>query len=99
MDLIYAPDCGRAIAAVHTAGHLAHPIDNVGGGAAVTNREFAAALGVDVPLRPGRSARAVPGDPFLDVTRLHADTAYRPAFDPPGAVADHVGRLRAGHPL
>ncbi|TQS40273.1 NAD-dependent epimerase/dehydratase family protein [Cryptosporangium phraense] len=103
VDLIYAPDCGRAIAAVATAERLPHAVYNIGGGAAVTNARFADALrsavpGAEVALSPGRSERAVPGDPYLDPTRLRADTGFRPAFDLPAAVADYVAWLRAGHP-
>jgi nucleoside-diphosphate-sugar epimerase len=92
-DRCYAPDCGRAIALLMTTPTLRHDTYNVSSGRPVTNAEFAAALGVDV--LPGRTT---PGpDPYLDVSRLTADTGFSPAFDVTTAVADYVGWLES-HP-
>ena len=104
VDLLYVRDCGRALAALQTARELRHPIYNVGSGVATTNARFAAALRASVPeaevaLSPGRGPNAVPGDPYLDVTRLRADTGHQPADDLEGAVADYVEWLRAGNAL
>jgi nucleoside-diphosphate-sugar epimerase len=95
-DRCYAPDCGRAIALLMTTPTLRHDTYNVSSGRPVTNAEFAEALAAAVPgasvdLLPGRSA---PGaDPYLDISRLTADTGFAPAFDVNAAVADYVGWL------
>jgi nucleoside-diphosphate-sugar epimerase len=96
-DHCYAPDAGRAIALLMTAGTLNHHTYNVSSGRPATNRAFAEALPhVRPSLVPGR--RHGPGeDPYLDITRLTEDTGFTPAFDVPGAVADYVA-WRAGHP-
>ncbi|HEY6745824.1 MAG TPA: NAD(P)-dependent oxidoreductase [Mycobacteriales bacterium] len=93
-DCCYAPDAGRAIALLTTAGTLRHDTYNVSSGRPATYREFAEALdevrpGPRPALRPGR--RDGPGrDPYLDITRLTADTGFTPAFGVAGAVADYV---------
>ncbi len=67
-------------------------------GQPVTNGEFAPALEETIPglrldLLPGREHG--PGeDPYLDVTRLTADTGFEPAFDARQAVADYVAWRR-----
>lgn len=93
-DFCYAPDAGRAIAALLTADHLAHEVYNVSGGRPYTGRQLVDATrsvvpDADIDLRPGR--RDGPGrDPWLDISRLTADTGFAPAFDLPAAVADYV---------
>lgn len=100
-DFCYASDAGRAIALLMAAPTLRHETYNVGSGRPFTNRELAAALqtvrpGLRLDLLPGR--KAGPGDnPYLDVTRLTADTGFAPAFDVAAAVADYVA-WRAGNP-
>ncbi|WP_426513754.1 NAD-dependent epimerase/dehydratase family protein [Dactylosporangium sp. McL0621] len=96
-DSCYAPDAGRAIALLTTAPALRHRIYNVSSGRRTTNRDLAAALEAIVPglrleLRPGAG-----GDPYLDITRLTADTGFTPAFDIAAAVADYVA-WRAANP-
>ena len=34
---------------------------------------------------------------YLDITRIHQDTGYQPAYDTERAVADYIGWLQAGH--
>ncbi len=78
---------------------------NVSSGRPFTNSKFADALHAAVPgarldLLPGRQAG--PGhDPYLDTTRLTADTgftpAFTPAFDLASAVAVYVA-WRADNP-
>ena len=102
IDMCYVKDCGRAIALLQTAETLNHHTYNVGNGYATTNGRLAAAIRAVVP-----EARAEPlagHDPagpgtaiYLDTTRLHQDTGYRPRYDVDRAVADYVGWLRAGH--
>jgi len=76
----------------------------VGGGPSgqpFTNRDFADALhtaepGLSLELLPGRQAG--PGqDPYLDITRLIADTGFEPTFDVSAAVADYAA-WRAANP-
>ncbi|GII81151.1 NAD-dependent epimerase [Sphaerisporangium rufum] len=101
IDMMYAPDCGRALALLQTAPELCHRTYNVASGRVTTNRELAAAL-----------ARAVPGaDPVLtdgggghplgaplSIDRLRADTGYAPGHDLDQAVTHYLSWLRAGHP-
>jgi nucleoside-diphosphate-sugar epimerase len=93
-DRCYAPDAGRAIALLMTAGTLRYDTYNVSSGQPATNREFVEALRAVVPgpkltLLPGRQNG--PGeDPYLDITRLTGDTGFRPAFDAASAVTDYV---------
>ena len=100
-DSCYAPDAGRAIALLTTAGTLRHDTYNVSSGRPFINRELADALqaitpGLRLDLRPGR--RDGPGDnPYLDTTRLIHDTGFAPTFDVARAVADYVA-WRADNP-
>lgn len=100
-DLCYAPDTGRAIAALIAARTLAYDTYNVSNGTPYTGRQLAEAVRAAVPgarldLRPGRSGG--PGDnPYLDVARLAADTGFAPAYDLHQAVAHYVA-WRAEHP-
>ena len=101
-DLIYVRDCGRAIALLQLAGRLSHRVYNVAGGRVTTNAELAAAIGAVIPgapvaLRDGRDPDGLGRDIYLDISRLHADTGFRPGYDTPAAVADYIGWLRAGH--
>jgi len=100
-DWCYAPDAGRAIALLMTAPTLRHDTYNVSSGRPFTNRELVDALhavtgGPRLDLRPGRQGG--PGaDPYLDITRLTADTGFAPAFDVAAAVTDYVA-WRAENP-
>jgi UDP-glucose 4-epimerase len=100
-DLIYARDCGRALAMLQLAPRLNHRTYNVATGRVTTNAEIAAALaelapGTPVDLPPGRAPRA-PEDICLDITRLRQDTGYAPRYGTARAVADYLGWLRAGN--
>ncbi|MGH7912356.1 MAG: NAD-dependent epimerase/dehydratase family protein [Candidatus Dormibacteraceae bacterium] len=101
-DLCYVKDCARAIALIQTAGRLHHGTYNVGGGRVTTNAEIVAAIrhqvpGVSFDLAGGRNPRAAPTDPCLDLTRIHEDTGYQPAYGIERGVADYVAWLRADH--
>ncbi|MFB6726197.1 NAD-dependent epimerase/dehydratase family protein [Kribbella sp. NPDC056345] len=93
-DFCYAPDAGRAIALLTTAQTLQHRTYNVSSGTRSTNRQIAEALqaitpGLHLDLLPGRQSG--PGaDPYLDITRLTAETGFTPTYDIPAAVADYV---------
>jgi UDP-glucose 4-epimerase len=101
-DFGYARDTGRAIALLMTADELAHTAYNVSSGFPYTHRELADALAAALPGRPGVElveGRSVdPGDdPYLDISRLRAETGFEPEFDVAGAVADYVA-WRTEHP-
>jgi len=89
-DSCYAPDAGRAIAALMTADTLRHNTYNVSRGRPSLNRELTGALeaitpGLRLDLRPGGQC-----GPHLDIARLAEDTGFEPAFDVESAVADYV---------
>lgn len=100
-DLIYARDCGRALALLQQAPRLNHRTYNVASGRITTNADIIAALAVLVPaarlaLPPGRAPQA-PSDVCLDITRLRDDTGYAPEYDTARSVADYLDWLRAGN--
>lgn len=79
-DLIHVDDLARAIVALVTATTLNHPIYNVGSGQAISDREVAATIR---RLLPGAAVSVAESAPRyevgpLDVSRLVADTAFRP---------------------
>lgn len=101
-DRCYAPDAGRAIALLMTTETLNHEVYNVSSGQPATNRDFARALeaavpGISLELQPGRPDGGSGEQPYLDISRLTADTGFTPAFDLTSAVADYVAWLRT-HP-
>jgi len=101
-DLIYARDCGRAIALLQLAERLSHRTYNVSGGRFTSNAELAAAIADVVPgpypgLRDGRDPHGPGRDVYLDIARLREDAGFEPGYDTPAAVADYVGWLRSGH--
>jgi nucleoside-diphosphate-sugar epimerase len=93
-DRCYAPDAGRAISLLMRTETLNHDTYNVSSGRPATNGEFARAIEAAVPgakldLLPGREQG--PGeDPYLDISRLAADTGFAPEFDVERAVVDYV---------
>ncbi|MFY1616180.1 NAD-dependent epimerase/dehydratase family protein [Micromonospora sp. WMMD736] len=93
-DFCYAPDAGRAIAMLITADTLAHDVYNVSSGQPFTNGQLVDAVRAAVPharLDVVDGRRTGPGrDPYLDISRLRADTGFNPAFDLTTAVADYV---------
>ncbi|MEU0546414.1 NAD(P)-dependent oxidoreductase [Micromonospora sp. NPDC005979] len=93
-DFCYAPDAGRAIAMLITADTLAHDVYNVSSGQPFTNGQLVDAVRASVPrarLDVVDGRRTGPGrDPYLDISRLSADTGFKPAFDVTTAVADYV---------
>lgn len=102
IDMLYAPDCGRAIALLQMATTLNHGTYNIGSGRVTTNREVATAIvravGGPAPvLAAGRSPGAPARDAYLDISRLRADTGFEPGHDLEAAIADYVRWLRAGH--
>lgn len=97
-DLCYVKDCGRAIALLMLAERLNHRTYNVSAGRLVRYGEVAAAINTAVPganitLSEGRNPGRPP-DNYLDITRLRADTGFRPEYDVENAVPDYVAWLR-----
>ncbi|GAA3515475.1 NAD-dependent epimerase/dehydratase family protein [Actinocatenispora rupis] len=90
-DWCYAPDAGRAIALLTTADTLAYDTYNVSGGRPYTGRELAGALGA---AEPGADAEPAP---YMDVSRLAAETGFAPEYDLAAAVA-HYRAWRADNP-
>lgn len=102
LDLVYARDCGRAIALLQLAGTLHHRVYNIASGRATTNQEVIGAIekvvpGAQIDLPEGRDPNGSGRDRCLDISRLREDTGYQPDYDIERAVADYVGWLRAGH--
>lgn len=101
-DMIYVKDCGRAIALLQLADQLSHRTYNVAAGRATTYEELTTAIKKIVPeaqieLPEGRDPNGPGQDTYLDITRIHKDTGYQPAYDTERAVADYIGWLRAGN--
>jgi UDP-glucose 4-epimerase len=99
-DLCYVKDCGRAIALLMLAERLNHRVYNVSSGRLVRYSEVVAAINAAVPganitLPAGRNPDR-PGDNYLDIARLRADTGFRPEYDVERTVPDYVDWLR-GH--
>jgi UDP-glucose 4-epimerase len=98
LDLCYVQDLGRATALLQTTDRLHHATYNVASGRMTTNAEVIAAIRAIVPdfnvdLEPGSSLPAS----WLDITRLHDDTGYRPEWDTERSVADYIAWFRAGN--
>jgi UDP-glucose 4-epimerase len=100
-DMLYAKDCGQAIALLQIAPVLHGRTYNVASGRLTTNREVADAIRSVVPeatidLVDGRDPAGA-HDVYLDVARIGEDTGFAPAYDTGRAVADYVDWLRAGN--
>ncbi|WP_314146716.1 NAD(P)-dependent oxidoreductase [uncultured Leifsonia sp.] len=94
-DFGYAPDIGRAIALLTTAGMLRHEVYNISNGHRYTHRDVADAITRAIPTAQVRlidGRRDAHGrDGYLDITRLRRETGFRPTFDIHSAVAHYVG--------
>ncbi len=98
LDLCYVRDCGRAIALLQLAGDLRSRTYNVASGRATANAEVIAAIKQVIPdARVDLPGGGTGPQNYLDITRIHQDTGYQPAYDTERAVADYIGWLRAGH--
>lgn len=97
-DLCYVLDCGRAIALLMHAPRLSHRAYNVSSGRLVRYGEVvdainAAVPGADIRLPAGRNPDRAQ-DPYLDITRLRAETGFEPEYDVERAVPHYVDWLR-----
>ncbi len=102
IDLIYARDCGRAIALLQLAPQLHHRVYNVAAGRTTTYREMVDVIREQVPsavieVADGSDPGVLSPEIHLDVSRLREDTGFEPAYDTRRAVADYVAWLRAGN--
>jgi UDP-glucose 4-epimerase len=98
MDLCYAKDCAAGIQLLTMAPKLNHRVYNVGHGQATSNREIADMIKEVVPemkleLKPGRSENWRK-NPSLDISRISADTGYRPKYTVQGAIEEYIAWLR-----
>jgi UDP-glucose 4-epimerase len=101
-DACYVKDCARAIALIQTAPTLTHRTYNIGSGRTTSNEQIVTAIRRMLPdatftLTDGRNPHSPPIDPFLDLTQIHQDTGYEPAYDIDTALADYINWLRTGH--
>ena len=97
-DLCYIKDCGRAIALLMLAERLDHPTYNVSSGRLVRYGDVAAAINAVVPdaditLPEGRDPDRPP-DNYLDTSRLHDQTGFRPEYDVVRSVSDYADWLK-----
>lgn len=98
LDLIYAKDCGEALARLQLATTLSQATYNVGSGRSTRYGELVDSITQMVPqfsveLPPGRSS----ADTVLDITRLRADTGFEPGFGTEDAVQDYLEWLGQGN--
>ena len=98
IDLCYVKDCARAIALLQLADQLNHRTYNVASGRATSNAELIAAIRKVLPdARIDLPTGGTGQGSYLDITRVHQDTGYRPAYDTERATADYIAWLRAGN--
>jgi UDP-glucose 4-epimerase len=97
-DMLYAPDCGAALAMLATTGGLEHRVYNVGGGRPTTNGEVAAAItrvspGFQPSLTTGNGTAPIP---HLDIARIRG-AGWNAQWQLDRAVADYIEWLKSGH--
>jgi UDP-glucose 4-epimerase len=102
IDLMYARECGRALAGLQLAERLNHRVYNVSSGRITTNREIVEAITTVIPeahfdLPDGQDPSFGRSSSWLDITRLREDTGYEPEYDTRQAVAEYLEWLRAGN--
>ena len=96
-DYCYVRDCGKGIALLQAADKLSHQCYNIGAGRAASNKEFADAIrrhypNAILPMKPGASQPRK--DPYMDLTRIHQDTGYKPEFGVDRAMDDYFAWLK-----
>jgi UDP-glucose 4-epimerase len=97
-DYCYVKDCADALRLLATTPKLSQRIYNVGSGRATSNRELGAAAGqanppgsIVFPAGGGSAGRS--RNEYLDLSRITADTGYRPKWDVAKAIPDYVAWL------
>ena len=101
-DQCYIKDAARGIALLQTADKLNHRLYSVSTGCATANQDVVNAIqkvfpnfAVELP------AGHMPGLPetlwYFDITRLHEDTGFDPAFTLEAGIADYIHWLQAGN--
>jgi UDP-glucose 4-epimerase len=101
-DMTYVKDCGRGLALLMKADKLNHKTYNVATGRASTPGELVSAIQSVVPDFDGSFLKegASPGNPgptYSDISRIQADTDYKPEFPVENAIPDYIAWLRAGN--
>lgn len=95
IDMCYVKDCARGIALLQLTDTLRHRTYNVAAGRATSNAEVIAAIKETVPdARIGLPTGGAGLRNHLDISRLHEDTGFEPAYDTARAVAEYVAWLR-----
>jgi len=100
-DACYVKDCAAAIQLLQSAPELSHQIYNLSSGLAATAGDLVSAVKARLPdaeaaLAPGRR----PGgrkNARMDISRLVAETGFKPEFDIAATIADYVDWLLAGN--
>jgi UDP-glucose 4-epimerase len=101
-DMCYAKDCARGVALLQTAEKLQHKVYNIGSGEFTSNQRMVEAVQKAVPgfepdfLKEGTSPGFRP-NAYMDLSRIQADTPYKPEYPIERAAQDYVDWLRAGH--
>jgi UDP-glucose 4-epimerase len=100
-DIIYVKDVAQGIVRALLAPAPPHRVFNIGSGAAISYRDFAAAVrtaipGADVEIGPGLDPVGVGAQTYhhLDITRARAELGYAPAYDAVRGILDYAGVLR-----
>lgn len=101
-DLCDARDCGRAIALLQVADKLNYDTYNVGAGRPTTAKDLLAAVqksspAFSVPLLEGNNPKGPGGATWLDISRIHEDTGYAPAFSLEDSISHYIEWIRSGH--
>jgi UDP-glucose 4-epimerase len=99
MDMMYVRDCGRALAALHTAPSLPHDVYNVSIGGATRYQDLIdafnrAAPGAHLTLKPVDRPPTVKATDYMSDQRLRQDIGFAPAFSLDDAVADYLRWLQ-----
>ncbi len=98
-DYCYVKDCAEALRRLQEAPKLGGGAYNIGGGAAHTNANVAAAVRAAVPgaeprLTPGHRANGSDPNDFLDLERMTRETGYKPRYDLATGIAEYAAWLR-----
>jgi UDP-glucose 4-epimerase len=101
-DMCYVKDCGRGIALLMTAPSLNFRTYNVGDGRPTTNAQLVAATkkvipDAKLPLLEGHDPDGTGRVNYQDLSRIEAETGYKPEYDIESGVAEYIEWLRAGN--